>query len=467
MLRRNLDAAHACKLPTMRQPVSIFDTDNSRIRRIRREASGEPRRRTPAAPRSRSTMDVARPRRAMTPSREGASLYLGGFGRRAALTREDEVALARRIEEGEAVILRALVGSSVALRELARIGEELAAHKLRTHNVLRTADEEEDAASEQTGPWLAALIERAGTLAKELEAGRSRQRDRNALASGLERARLRRRVLDRVVGALRAAPAMGGAGRAPLEAIEEGRRMADFARAELVASCLPLVVKLATRYPHAGLSLHDLIQEGNIGLIRAADKFDFRRGVRFCTYAAWWIKQQLARAISDQAQTIRVPVHMEESRRKLLRARRALVQEHGCEPESDELLERTGLSRARIELVDGLAPAPISLDAPAGEDRDTCVGDFVPDPSAPAPDEQVAESRMRAQTTELLDELTPREQDVLRRRFGLDGAPELTLAEIGASMSLSRERIRQIEANALRKLKARSKERQLGCYLAQ
>ncbi|WP_441287293.1 RNA polymerase sigma factor RpoD/SigA [Sorangium sp. KYC3313] len=409
---------------------------------------------------------MARPRRGVTPGREGASRYLGGFGARPALTREEEIALARRIEEGEAAILRALVGSPVALRELARIGEELTAHKLRARYVLRAADEEE-AAADPIEASLVALLERAGTLAEALEAGRSRRRDRDALASGLERARLHRRVLDRVVDALRAAPAQDGAARATIEAVQEGRRTADLARAELVASCLPLVARFATRYPHTGLSLHDLIQEGNIGLLRAADKFDFRRGVRFSTYATWWIKQQIARAISDQAQTIRVPVHMVESRRKLLRARRALVQEHGREPEGDELLERTGFSQAKIELALGLAPAPLSLDAPAGEDREACLGDFVPDPSAPAPDEQVAEGRMRAQAMRLLGELTPREQDVLRRRFGLDGAPELTLAEIGASMSLSRERIRQIEADALRKLKARSKQAKLGSYLAQ
>ncbi|WP_437719457.1 sigma-70 family RNA polymerase sigma factor [Sorangium sp. So ce448] len=386
---------------------------------------------------------------------------------RPALTREEEVALARRVEEGAAAILRALVGSPVALRELARIGEELAAHKLRARNILRAANEEEHVAGEQSEARLVALLERAGTLAESLEAGRSRRRDRDALASGIERARLHRRVLERVVDALRAAPATDEAARATLEAVEEGRRAADLARAELVASCLPLVVRFATRYPRAGLSLHDLIQEGNIGLLRAADKFDAGRGVRFATYAAWWIKQQMARAISDQAQTIRVPVHMVESRRKLLRARRALAQEHGREPEGDELLERTGFSQAKIELALGLAPAPLSLDAPAGADREACVGDFVPDPSAPTPDEQVAEGRMRAQAMRLLDELTPREQDVLRRRFGLDGAPELTLAEIGASMSLSRERIRQIEANALRKLKARSTQAQLGSYLVQ
>ncbi|WP_437608055.1 sigma-70 family RNA polymerase sigma factor [Sorangium sp. So ce834] len=411
---------------------------------------------------------MARPRRNVAPGREGASLYLAGFVRRPALTREEEIALARRIEEGEAAIVRALVGSPVALRELATIGEELAAHKRRARSVLRAADEEEeDVAGEPIEAWLVALLERAGTLAGALEAGRARRRDRDALASGLERARLHRRVLDRVVDALRAAPASDGAARALLQAIEDGRRTADLARAELVASCLPLVVRYATRYPHPGLSLHDLIQEGNIGLLRAADKFDFRRGVRFRTYAAWWIKQQLARAISDQAQTIRVPVHMVESRRKLLRERRALAQEHGREPDGDELLERTGFSQAKVELALGLAPAPISLDAPVGEDRAACVGDFVPDPSAPAPDEQVAEGRMRAQTKRLLDELTPREQDVLRRRFGLDGAPERTLAEIGASMSLSRERIRQIEAIALRKLKARSRQMQLDSYLVQ
>jgi RNA polymerase primary sigma factor len=274
-------------------------------------------------------------------------------------------------------------------------------------------------------------------------------------------------VIDRVIESVRADGAGDPGGRREiLAAIEAGRRIADRAKAELVEANLRLVVLFAKRHKGQGLQLLDLIQEGNIGLMRAADKFDHRRGVRFSTYAAWWVKQQLTRAVADQGKTIRIPVHLVESRRKVTRARKRFAQEHGREPDEAELVAATGLVGERVKVVNELSPDPISLEAPLGFEGESTVGDFVSDMSTPAPDEQIAQTRMCEETRGLLSALTPREQEVLRMRFGLDGRAERTLQEIGEMMSLSRERVRQIEAEALRKLRGRSAQIDLESYIA-
>jgi RNA polymerase primary sigma factor len=372
------------------------------------------------------------------------------------LTREQEAELARRVEEGERLILRALVQSPIALGELAAVGRELEAGHIRAPDVLRSAND----ADAEVARRLATALEHAGALACGDDAKAKRR-----LFEELELLRLHRRTLDRVADALRTAP-RDTSTRRRLAAVEKGRRLADAAKAELVNANVGLVTMLAKRFVGRGLALHDLVQEGNLGLMKAVDKFDHHRGLRFGTYAMWWVRHQINRAIVDQAKAIRVPAHLAAARQRLRRLSRTFEATHGRAPTEAELGEQSGLVPEKVRAVLAPSPEPLSLDTPAREDRDGRLGDLVPDRSTLAPDEQIAQAHMRAQTMRLLERLTPREQDVLRRRFGLDDAPEQTLAEIGASLSVSRERVRQIEAEALRKLRQPSQAGELDSYLA-
>lgn len=400
-----------------------------------------------------------------TPYHDKASFYLGGFGRYPILTREAEIKLAQGIEAGERTILQALLGSPPALRELGAVGEELAARQLRVRDVLRAADEE-DVADEELVQRLIAVLRRAGALAPALSAGEPMDPgERAEILEELERIRLHRRLLDRIVRALRASGSEDERTQATLEAIEEGRRVADSAKARLVESNLRLVVWFARRHLKSGLSLHDLIQEGTIGLMRAADKFDHRRGHRFTTYASWWVEQQMTRAAAEQVRTIRVPIHLLDRRRKVRQVRKELTSALGREPTEDEVAEKSGLSSEEVRQALEPAPEPLSLQTPVGEQQDTELSEIIPSRTTAAPDEQVAEAQLQRQAAELLDTLSPREREILRQRFGLDEAPERTLEEIGHSLSLSRERIRQIEAAALERLRAASRNRGLSAHL--
>ena len=261
-------------------------------------------------------------------------------------------------------------------------------------------------------------------------------------------------------------------GKVPLlsaaEEIEIAKRMADGdqdAKKQLAEANLRLVVSVAKRYVGRGMLFLDLIQEGNLGLIKAVEKFDYRKGYKFSTYATWWIRQAITRAIADQARTIRIPVHMVETINKLIRVNRQLLQEYGREPRPDEIAREMGISEEKVREIIKVAQEPVSLETPIGEEEDSHLGDFIPDDDAPAPAEVAAFTLLKEQLIEVLDTLTPREEKVLRLRFGLDDGKARTLEEVGREFNVTRERIRQIEAKALRKLRHPSRSKKLKDFL--
>jgi RNA polymerase primary sigma factor len=468
-------------------------------------------------------------------------LYLREMGIVPLLTREGEVAIAKRIERGQIKTQKSISRSPIAVETLLKLGEDLQAGKVSIRETVSFSEQaelsgEEDKADEYMR-WTLEGIENVRGFYKKalksLENFREEQkkakgkqtrklirvkrvlaRHRLEIADEIKALNLTERSRQKLINAIRKVTEEIKKGereiarteeklegkitpeqkkeltkrisesrkraalveetyhvpaveiKRSMHAIEIGERQTGQAKRELVEANLRLVVSIAKKYTNRGLQFLDLIQEGNIGLMKAVDKFEWRRGYKFSTYATWWIRQAITRAIADQARTIRIPVHMIETINKLIRTSRALVQEYGREPTSEEIAKKMDIPVSKVRKVLKIAQEPISLETPIGEEEDSHLGDFIEDRSVLNPAESVTVMNLREITDEVLATLTPREEKVIKMRFGLGNTgSEHTLEEVGQHFAVTRERIRQIEAKALRKLRHPSRSRKLKAFL--